>query len=71
MNASFDLSRSRPSVALESRSLMEPSTEPEMLLRRLDIQAFASIPSEGDLFDEGDSAFSTCSYSFAYRKRRS
>ena len=43
MNASFDLSRSLPSEALESRSFMELSTEPEMSLRRLNIQTFAQL----------------------------
>ena len=43
MDALFDLSHSRPSEALESHSLMELSTEPEMTLRRLDIQTFAQL----------------------------
>lgn len=43
MDALFDLSHSPPSEALESRSLMELSTEPEMSLRRLDIKIFAQL----------------------------
>ena len=43
MNALSDLSHSLPSEALESCSLMELSTEPEMTLRRLDLQIFAQL----------------------------
>ena len=42
MNALFDLSHS-PAEAVESRSLMELSTDPEMSLRRLGIQSWARL----------------------------
>ena len=38
-----DLSHSRPSETLESRSFMDMSTEPEMTFRRLDIKKFARL----------------------------
>ena len=43
MDALSDLSHAPPSEALESRTLMELSTEPEMTLRRLDIRFFAQL----------------------------
>ena len=43
MDALFDLSHSPPTEALESCSLMDLSTEPEMTLRRLDIKIFAQL----------------------------
>ena len=43
MEAFFDLSHSPPSEALESHSLMELSTEPEIMLRRLDIKSFTQL----------------------------
>ena len=43
MDALTGLSHSTPSEALESRTVMELSTEPELTLRRLDIKVFAQL----------------------------
>ena len=43
MDTLSDLSHSRPSGALEPRSFMDMSTEPEMTFRRLDIKNFARL----------------------------